>query len=208
MNKYKYWRTVFLSVVLSGIFCMVNVPLSVFAKPKDSRPKIAIIPFQNFSGQFGAGEQIMTGLTEVLHKDFFLTPKAHVERILTDLRVRHMGCLTSKEIKKIGRKLKVEALLLGLVETYRQEPFPQMSFFCKLILTTDDAPLLWAKNFCARGNQTVYLLQRKGDTEWSSLMRSTAEDLLRSLPKNIRDTASYKSTKTKKTQRAQRDDKI
>ena len=44
-------------------------------------------------------------------------------------------------------------------------------------------------------------------------MKSAAEDLLRSLPKNIGDIASYKTTektieKTTKTQRAQRDEKI
>ena len=210
MNKSKYWRAGFLSVLFLGIFCMVNAPPTIIAKQTDTRPKIAVIPFQNLSGQFGADDQIMTGLTEVLQKDFYLTPKDRVETILTDLRVRHMGCLTTKEVRKIGRKLGVEALLLGLVETYRQEPFPQVSFFCKLILCADDAPLLWAKNFCARGKQTLYLLQRKGHTDWSSLMRSTAEDLLRSLPKNIKDTASYKTTqttiKTTKTQRAQRDD--
>lgn len=205
MNKHKIRQTALLWVLLFGIFLVINTPLALFANPKDTRPKIAIIPFENLSGQFGAGEEVMAGLTKVLQKEFYLIPKARVERTLTDLRVRHVGCLTTKEIKNIGRKLKVEALLVGLIETYRREPFPQVSFFCKLFATVDKAPLLWAKNFCARGKQTVYLLQREGYTDWASLINGTAEDLLRSLPKNIKETTiSY----TSKTQGATRDTKI
>ena len=71
-NKHKIWRTDLLLVLLFGIFFVINVPLTVFAKTRDTRPRIALIPFENLSGQFGAGEEVMAGLTEVLQRDFFL----------------------------------------------------------------------------------------------------------------------------------------
>jgi len=87
----------------------------------------------------------------------------------------------------IGRDLRVDALLTGLIETYRREPFPQVSFFCSLTSTKGEAPCLWSKNFCGLGKQQVYLLRRGDHTHWSPLIESLAEDLLRSLPKNIKN---------------------
>lgn len=157
------------------------------AEPEVMRPKIAIIPFENLSGQYGASEEVMKVLWETIHKDLSVVPLPHVEKILADSRIRHTGFLTTEEVKMIGRDLRVDALLIGLIETYRREPFPQVSFFCTLVSTSGDAPLLWSKNFCGLGRRQVYLLRRGDHTHWSSLMESIAEDLLKSLPKNIKN---------------------
>ncbi len=148
------------------------------------QPKIVILPFENLSGQFGAGEQVMADIMGQLQKEFSIVPEGHVEIVLTELRVRHTGFLTTGQINEIGNLLKVDTILLGIIDTYRQKPLPQVSFFCNLVSTKGSAPILWSKYFCAVGKQKAYLLQRDNNITWSSIMQSITEDLLRSLPKN------------------------
>ena len=149
-----------------------------------AQTKLAVLPFENLSGQFGADEKIMSSIYKALQKEYTIISASEVEKILTYLRVRHTGFLTTKEIQKIGRRLRVDSLLLGMIETYRQQPFPQVSFFCKLISTKEGAPIFWSKNFCLRGRDKVYLLNRAEYTTWELLMQKMAEDLVKSLPKN------------------------
>jgi len=185
MNKHNRHWYFWLLLFLAG--ALVQGTSLAFAEPRIRESKIAVIPFENLSGQYGASEEVIQGLWEIIQKDLSLVPMSHVEKTLADSGIRHTGFLTTEEVKIIGRDLRVDALLMGLVETYRREPFPQVSFFCKLVSTRGDAPLLWSKNFCDLGKQQVYLFQRGDHTHWSSLIKSIAEDLLRSLPKNIKN---------------------
>lgn len=156
-----------------------------YQRPLDKdQPKIVILPFENLSGQFGASEQVMADIMGSLQKEFSIVPEGHVEIVLTELRVRHTGFLTTGQINEIGKLLKVDTILLGIIDTYRQKPLPQVSFFCNLVSTKGSAPILWSKYFCAVGQQKAYLLQRDNNTTWSSIMQSVTDDLLRSLPKS------------------------
>ncbi|MEW5800839.1 MAG: hypothetical protein AB1847_01925 [bacterium] len=145
---------------------------------------IAVLPFENLSGKFGASEQVMEDIAKSLEEEYSIVPAHQVEKILTELKVRHTGFLTTEQINEIGKRLRVKTLLLGMIDSFRQEPLPQVSFFCNLISTKGSAPVLWSKYFCAVGQQEIYLLQRDIHIDWSSLMHSVAEDLLRSLPKS------------------------
>jgi len=151
---------------------------------KKAQPKIAILPFENLSGQFGASEQVMADIMGPLQKEFSIVPEGHLEIILTELRVRHTGFLTTGQINEIGKLLKVDTILFGIIDTYRQKPLPQVSFLCNLVSTKGSAPILWSKYFSAVGQQKAYLLQRDNNTTWSSIMQSVTEDLLYSLPKS------------------------
>ncbi|MGA1874190.1 MAG: hypothetical protein ACMUIA_01130 [bacterium] len=180
-RRWSFWLLLFLAGTLSQ--CL----RPALVEPEVMRPKIAIVPFENLSGQYGASEEVMKVLWEVIHKDVAVVPLSHVEKVLADSRIRHTGFLTTEEVKMIGRDLRVDALLTGLIETYRRDPFPQVSFFCMLFSTRGEAPLLWSKNFCGLGKQQVYLLRRGDHTHWSPLIESIAEDLLRSLPNNMKN---------------------
>ncbi len=186
----------FLMMLLGWVFFAGQVTVdasSAAGRRGASRPVLALLPFENLSGQFGADEQVTKGLRESLQPVFNLVSQSEVETVLTDLRLRHTGFLTREQIKKIGQQLKVKALLIGMVDTYRQEPVSQVSFFCELISTTSDNPIIWAKNFYGLGRQQVYLLNRGGYTDWSNLMTSVAEDLVQSLPNKIEDNGSEKN---------------
>jgi TolB-like protein len=145
--------------------------------------KIAVLPFANLSGQFGAGDQVMADILGALKEEFSIVPEIQVESVLAELRVRHTGFLTTGQINEIGKRLKVETILFGIIDTYRQEPLPQVSFFCNMVSTKRSAPVLWSKYFCAVGQEKLYLLQRENHTTWASIMKNVTEDLLRSLPK-------------------------
>lgn len=149
-----------------------------------ARPKIVILPFENLSGQFGASEQVLADIMGPLQEEFSIVSEGHVEIVLTELRVRHTGFLTTGQINEIGKLLKVDTILLGIIDTYHQKPLPQVSFLCNLVSTKGSAPILWSKYFSAVGKQKAYLLQRDNNTTWSSIMQSVTEDLLRSLPKS------------------------
>lgn len=154
------------------------------SEKKAALPTVAILPFENLSGQFGASEEVMAGLKGLLHKEFSLVSEKQVETVLAELQVRHTGFLATGQIIEIGNRLKVDALLLGMIDTYRQEPMPQVSFFCHLVSARGSAPMLWSKYFCAGGQERMYLLQRNRPITWSALIRRVAEDFIQSLPKN------------------------
>jgi len=150
---------------------------------RNYQPKIAVLPFANLSGQFGATDQVMADILGALKEEFSIVPERQVESVLAELRVRHTGFLTTGQINEIGKRLKVETILFGIIDTYRQKPLPQVSFFCNMVSTKKSAPVLWSKYFCAVGQEKLYLLQRENHTTWASIMKSVTEDLLRSLPK-------------------------
>ncbi|MEW6380641.1 MAG: hypothetical protein AB1611_13685 [bacterium] len=154
------------------------------SETKAALPAIAVLPFENLSGQFGASEEVMAGLKGLLQKEFSLVSDKQVEAVLAELQVRHTGFLTTGQIIEIGKRLKVETLLLGMIDTYRQRPVPQVSFFCSLVSARGSAPMLWSQYFCAGGQEQIYLLQRNRPVTWSALIHQAAEDFIRSLPKN------------------------
>jgi|GEM_PF-3216206 len=180
----------YLGVIL--LLLILGIPLGkggyCFASGADPKakvlPRLAILPLENLSGQFGASEAVMAGLVSALQKEFSLISAEEVEKTLVELKVRHTGFLTSGQIIDLGQRLKVEVVLMGIVDTYRQAPAPQVSFFCALASTKKSAPIIWSNYFCAAGQEQLYLLQRNRDIKWSSLIHRVAEDFVRSLPKN------------------------
>lgn len=173
-------------LVGGAISCFIIISVG-WAAQEVRKPRLAVLPFENLSGQFGADEAVMAGLKETLSREFSLVSDERLIKILTDLRVRHTGYLTTEEVKRIGKYLGVKVLLLGMIDTYRPRIVPQVSFWVTLISTDGEAPLIWSRNFFYKGSQYLYLLKREGCTEWSCLIQKVAEEMIKTMPKNIDD---------------------
>lgn len=82
--------------------------------------KVAVMPFNNLTGDQWAGHKVR----EVLIAELLLTgvfdvvEPGEVNRVLVKEKIENVSSLTADQIKRIGRGLGTQALILGTVEEY------------------------------------------------------------------------------------------
>ncbi|MEW6067768.1 MAG: hypothetical protein AB1610_05720 [Nitrospirota bacterium] len=81
--------------------------------------KIAVLPFENFTGDSYAGEKIRRiAITELLLKGIDVVEPGEVTRLLRELQVRSLGSIKTTELQEMGKTLGVEAVMSGSVEAF------------------------------------------------------------------------------------------
>lgn len=83
--------------------------------------QVAIMPFDNISGEADAGEKVrnvfLTGLYNL--GVLGVVESGEVERFLLEERLRSTAQLNTEIIQKMGKKLKVDGIILGAVQEYK-----------------------------------------------------------------------------------------
>ncbi len=79
--------------------------------------RVAVIPFENISQTQGAGRQAtLMFITELLSSETFdVVEPGETAKVLSELNLFSTGTLEIEQIKALGSKLKVQALIFGTV---------------------------------------------------------------------------------------------
>ena len=110
---------------------------------------LAVLPFDNQVG--GASNEVLEGLTDALTADLALLPTVDlVPRTLMDA---YQG--TAKSAQEVGRELKADAVLLGVV-TGSQDSFRLVA----RLLETAEGRTLWSETY-QRGQTGLFELQKE-----------------------------------------------
>jgi TolB-like protein len=130
--------------------------------------KIAVMPFENFTGDEHAGERIrQIVLTELLSRDVDVIEPGEITRLCRELKVKSLATISVKELEEIGKTLDAPAVMMGAVETYGtgkgvSVSYPEVTINLRLIEVssgnivwsvrhTSGGPDFWTRHFGSEG---------------------------------------------------------
>lgn len=160
----------FLLFVLLSLFAGGCGPKHFVKKDTDTGglKTVAVLPFENFTGNEHAGEKIRRiVLTELLAREVEVVEPGEITRLCRELKVKSPATISVKEIQEIGNTLDVSAVMTGAVETYGMGrgvtvSYPEVTINLRLIEVssgdivwsvrhTSGGPDFWTRHFGAEG---------------------------------------------------------
>jgi TolB-like protein len=124
----------------------------------DLGPKIALFPFENFSVDANALNDIMPLVkSELESKGFAVLGEKELKKFLLKERIRSTGYVSQEMAGKLGKDLNVEAILVGSVNTFYHGENPRLGLSARLIRSSDGA-ILWANHVAATGEDFTGIL--------------------------------------------------
>ena len=164
------------------LFLLQVLPRIVLAEEAKQKARVAILPFENISGQYVFIDDAMKPIYEHLDKTFMLSSYEAVDEVILQLRLRHTGFLSSQDALDISNSLGVDAIILGMICVYQEFPEPRVGLIMKMIGTGAGVPILWMNSSIISGNQTQTWFGRKRITKINSLFDQVVKDMLKDIP--------------------------
>ena len=165
------------------LFSLLRVlPGIVSAEEVKHRARIAVLPFENISGQYVSIDDVMKPIYQKLDEIFILSSYEAVDEVILQLRLRHTGFLSSQEALDICHSLGVDAVILGMICVYQEIPEPRIGLIMKMVGTGEDVPILWMKSNIISGNQTQTWFGRNRITKMNNLFDQVVKDMLKDIP--------------------------
>ncbi|NOZ24843.1 MAG: hypothetical protein GXO94_01965 [Nitrospirae bacterium] len=143
--------------------------------------KIAVLPLESLTVDENAGEKIRGMLiSELLARGVDVVEPGEVTRALREMKIRSLRGVTAEDIKGLGRRLNVKAVMTGSVAAYGMSrgiatSYPEVSIHLMLLDTstgsivwsvwhTAGGPSFWTRHFGTEGG-TVSETARKAVRE-------------------------------------------
>lgn len=167
------------------IFIYLFLPFMVRAEEVRTKPSVAILPFENMSERFLSLDELMQPFYQNLSNIYSIPSFEDVDKIILRLRVRHTGFLTSQDTKEIGRRLGVDAIILGMICEYEDFPNPRMGLIIKMISTGEGTPIIWMKSAFASGSIIKEWFGKKYISKTGSLIEGIVKDMAKDMPINL-----------------------
>ncbi len=168
-NKFKfYFLIILLTIVFSSCFWKKNYVKKTFVRENidiSYIKKVAVLPFENHSKQENAGEIVRDIVTtDILSKKLFdIVGKSIVNAVIADEvgpEENELG-YEKEVLKRIAKRLKVNGLILGAVDSYEDKrdgsySYPVITLTIRLI-DGKTGIVLWQTS----GTQTGYSLKNR-----------------------------------------------
>ena len=165
MNAACIAGSVFFLVVLLGC---VSDPVTKPETDIDPVKKMAVLPFENFTGDRYAAEKIRRiVITELLSEGVEVIEPGEVTRLLKEMNLRSLNSLGVPEIQELGKTLGVEAVMAGSVEAFGMSQgisvtYPEVTINLMLldassgaiiwsVRSTSGGASFWTRHFGAEG---------------------------------------------------------
>jgi len=125
---------------------------------KNSKEKIALFPFENFSDDKNALTVVMPVLKSRLEaKGAEILDENNLNRFLLKERIRSTGYVSREMAKKMRDELNVTSILLGSINSFLPGANPRVGFTARLINSSDNT-ILWANHAAATGDDFTTIL--------------------------------------------------
>jgi len=186
------------SLVLAGSLVSCSGPRNFVQRDVDwgYYRRIGIAPFQNLTSDRTAGAKVTSSfLTELLiTQSFEVAEPGSFSRALNEVMkaqgINDPNQLSAAELKLLGEKAQVQAILFGTVREYAmtrsgQDEFPLVSVDLRLV----DAPtgnLLWAASLTRQGGPKLPFLSIGETRTLGQMSQEVCEKLATSLAGNLR----------------------
>jgi TolB-like protein len=130
--------------------------------------KIAVMPFENFTGDEHAGEKTRRiVLTELLSKEVEVIEPGEITKLCKEMKVKSISTISVKELQEVGMKTGASAVMMGAVEAYGMGrgisvSYPEVTIHLRMIevssgsvvwsvRNTSGGPDFWTRHFGSEG---------------------------------------------------------
>jgi len=183
----------FMVVMLSVVFlsCAPHSP-RVYLRPEvniSSFKKVAVLPFDNLSGEEGAGEKMteIFSIELLRSKKFILVEPGQVRKVMMEKRIRTTRDIDLEAVRWLKEKLNLDLILVGSVLEFQMQKFdarevPVVTVISRLV-DADTGVTIWAAYQSRRGNDKETLFGWGRVNSLSRLARIVASQMIKSLNK-------------------------
>jgi TolB-like protein len=121
--------------------------------------KVAVLPFQNISGNKYAGNVVANAyVTELFNTGRFLVEEpGNIRRFMIQERVDTIGEMELDRLKVLGRRLRVDAIVVGTVEEFddgRRDGVPVVSVTARMV-EASSGRIIWSGQNRRKGDDYI-----------------------------------------------------
>lgn len=149
--------------------------------------KVAVLPFNNITGQREAGKIV----TNVFVTEMFKSGRFHVEepgnvfQFMIQERIDTIGEIEVERAKILGRRLNVDAVIVGTVEEFDDGrggafPSPVVSITARMI-ESDSGMLIWAAQKKKKGDDYIIILDFGEVRSASALTQKIVREMIETI---------------------------
>ncbi len=149
--------------------------------------KVAVLSFKNLTNDKFAGDKIRDIVTtEVLSREFFdVVEQGEVNRVLKEEGKGSVTSVSKEVAKRIGKRLGIQAFILGSVEEYGTnqgggKSFPHAALSMRMI-AADSSKILWHVSYNKEGGSILSRLFGIGSKNISEISCELVEDMMDTL---------------------------
>jgi TolB-like protein len=149
--------------------------------------KIAIIPFENVSGQPDADKRVTNIFLTSLYSSglFDVVDMGEVEKSLIEERVRSLSDMNYQIIRNVANRLHVQALVLGTVEEYQMvrtgtDEVPVVSISARIV-DAASGEILWVMSHSRAGSDREKLFGMGRIESFSKLTGVVVDEMVRTI---------------------------
>ncbi|MDY6842981.1 MAG: CsgG/HfaB family protein [Thermodesulfobacteriota bacterium] len=149
--------------------------------------KVAILPFVNLTNDKFAGDKVRDIVTtEVLSRGFFdVVEWGEVSRVLGEESKGLSTEIDKETAKRIGKRLQIQAIILGTVEEYGTSrgggrSSPEVAISIRMI-DINSSKILWQASYDKKGGGVISRLFGVGEKSISEVARKLVKEVLDTL---------------------------
>ncbi|MEJ2191229.1 MAG: hypothetical protein P8Y39_02620 [Nitrospirota bacterium] len=91
--------------------------------------EVGVLPMDNLTGEKGADEKVRQAvMSELLAHGIRIVEPGEVNSVLIDLQIRSLRTLTAEEMRQIGGRLHVDAIVAGAVSAYEMHKGSRVTY--------------------------------------------------------------------------------
>ena len=190
MNNINCIKQTILLLAILPLFYNCAGPMSYIHPTSDLTyiKTVAIVPFQNLTKEKHAEGKLMNVVaTEILRRGIFdVVEFGEVDKVLNEEGIRkEKGAISKSVAERAGKRLNVEAFIVGAVEEYGMlragsSSYPEVSASLKLI-DAKSYKILWEATHSVKGTSILDRLFGIGKKSSSDLCRELVEEMFDTL---------------------------
>ncbi|MBW2645491.1 MAG: hypothetical protein JRE23_04810 [Deltaproteobacteria bacterium] len=186
------WSSIFILLLplLSG--CSILSSPNTFLKEDFTRysiKRVAVLPFFNNTNVREAGEVVARAFVEGLFdsKNLQVEFPGNVRKLILSERIIIRKGIGNEHIKLIGKRLNVDAVIIGWVEKYSSgvkgqgAAIPLISINARMV-HAESSSVLWIGQHMRRGDDYVTILDFGRINSVAALARKVVDELLETIP--------------------------
>ncbi|MEW6585597.1 MAG: hypothetical protein AB1442_08295 [Nitrospirota bacterium] len=163
------------------LILLVYLPCSAVAGETTGKERVALFPFENFSGNKDAMQYIMPEIRGRLESSGFeVIDDASLDAFLLKERIRSTGYIAEDAAIKMGRELNVKGVVMGSINSFSTDVNPVVGLSARIVRTSDGS-VVWANHASSTGEDSTTILELGTIREIERLSRKVLGDLFGSL---------------------------
>lgn len=151
----------FLAPVLNGCGGLTGASYSLRGEDTDRVKKIAVLPFYNMSRNDDAGDIVTNIFVSELFKDntYLVEEPGNIRQFFIQEQVDKLGEIGVDRLKILGKRLRVDAVLLGTVEVFDERRGAPSVGINARIVESGSGRLVWVANHEKRGTDYAIVFE-------------------------------------------------